>query len=134
LQIATSDPTGPVYLMAPREPLEEEISPTTVDESRWQSIAPLELPNAAVAGLADRLLKSKRPLVVTSYLGRNPRAVEQLVQLCDRVGVGVLESVPGYMNFPGDHPSYVGQQGNEHVQNAALAEADLVLVLDCDVP
>src|SRR6185369_7598985 len=75
-----------------------------------------------------------RPLVVTSYLGRNPEAVAELVRLCDRLGVGVLESVPNYMNFPSDHPSYTGQQGNEKMQNPSLAEADLVLVLDSDVP
>ena len=46
----------------------------------------------------------------------------------------MLESCPSYLNFPSDHPCYVGQQGNEHVQNPSLAEADLVLVLDSDVP
>src|SRR5205814_4012032 len=60
--------------------------------------------------------------------------VSELVRLADRLGVGVLESVPSYLNFPSDHPCYVGQQGNEHVQNPSLAEADLVLVLDSDVP
>jgi acetolactate synthase-1/2/3 large subunit len=67
-------------------------------------------------------------------LGRNPAAVAELVRLADRIGVGVLESVPTYLNFPTDHPCYVGQQGNEHLQNPALAEADLVVVLDSDVP
>ena len=134
LQIASSDPKGPAYLMAAREVFEEEIPPVAVDPSRWQPIAPLPLPEAGLAELVDSLLAAKRPLVVTSYLGRNPDAVAELVALADRLGVGVLESVPTYLNFPGDHPCYVGQQGNEHVQNPALAEADLVLVLDSDVP
>jgi acetolactate synthase-1/2/3 large subunit len=71
---------------------------------------------------------------VTSYLGRKPEAVTELVRLADRLGIGVLESCPSYLNFPSDHPCYVGQQGNEHMQNPSLAEADLVLVLDSDVP
>jgi acetolactate synthase-1/2/3 large subunit len=33
-----------------------------------------------------------------------------------------------------DHPLYQGNQGNEHVQNQALGEADFVMVLDSDVP
>ena len=133
-QIASSDPQGPAYLMVAREVLEEEVPPVSVDPSRWKPIAPLPLPESGLTELVNSLLAAKRPLVVTSYLGRNPEAVSELVRLADRLGVGVLESVPSYLNFPSDHPCYVGQQGNEAMQNPALAEADLVLVLDSDVP
>jgi acetolactate synthase-1/2/3 large subunit len=134
LQIASSDPQGPAYLMAAREVFEEEITPISVDAARWQPIAPQPLPESGLTELVNSLLAAKRPLVVTSYLGRKPQAVAELVRLADRLGVGVLESVPSYLNFPTDHPCYVGQQGNEHMQNPSLAEADLVLVLDSDVP
>jgi acetolactate synthase-1/2/3 large subunit len=134
LQIASSDPKGPAYLMAAREVFEEEIPPLAVDPSRWQPIAPLPLPEDGLAELVESLKSARRPLVVTTYLGRNPDAVVELVKLADRWGVGVLESVPTYLNFPSGHLCYVGQQGNEHMQNPSLAEADLVLVLDCDVP
>jgi acetolactate synthase I/II/III large subunit len=56
------------------------------------------------------------------------------VRLCDRLGIGVLESVPNAMNFPADHPMHVGNQWNQPVQNPALAEADAILVIDSDVP
>ncbi len=133
-QIASSDPQGPAYLMAAREVFEEEITPVSIDAARWQPIAPQPLPEDGLTELVHSLLTAKRPLVVTSYLGRKPEAVAELVRLADRIGAGVLESVPTYLNFPTDHPCYVGQQGNEHMQNPALAEADLVLVLDSDVP
>ena len=71
---------------------------------------------------------------MTSYLGRKVEAVAELVRLCDRAAIGVLESVPNYVNFPPEHPMYQGVQGNEPAQNAALAEADLILVIDSDVP
>ena len=38
------------------------------------------------------------------------------------------------MNFPHDHPLYQGSQWNHPFQNAVLAEADVILVLDSDVP
>jgi acetolactate synthase-1/2/3 large subunit len=60
--------------------------------------------------------------------------VKALVQLCERLGVGVLESVPNYVNFPHGNVLYQGNQWNEPRQNAALAEADVVLVIDSDVP
>jgi acetolactate synthase-1/2/3 large subunit len=60
--------------------------------------------------------------------------VPELVKLAQCLGAGVLESVPNYLNMPDDHPLFVGGQGNEPVQNRALAEADVVLVVDSDVP
>ena len=38
------------------------------------------------------------------------------------------------MNFPADHPMHLGWQFTTVEQNPALAAADVVLVLDCDVP
>ena len=39
----------------------------------------------------------------------------------ERLGAGVLESVPNYVNFPHDNRLYQGNQWNEPEQNAALA-------------
>jgi acetolactate synthase-1/2/3 large subunit len=46
----------------------------------------------------------------------------------------VLESVPNAMNFPHNDPLYQGNQWNHPVQNRVLAEADVILVIDSDVP
>lgn len=134
LQIAQSEPKGPVYLMAPREVLEEEIDPIPFDTRGWGAISPGAIAPSQVADLAEALLKAKKPLVVTSYLGRNTEAVGELVKLSERLAIPVLESVPYYMNFPADHPLHVGYQWNAPIQNEILADADLVLVLDSDIP
>ena len=135
LQFARSDPKGPVYLMGAREVMEEELaSPVAIDVADWQPIAPAALCPDAIAPILDMLSAAEHPLVVTSYLGRNPSAVGQLVLLCTRLGIGVLESVPSAMNFPHDHPLYQGNQWNEPHQNEALAAADAILVIDSDVP
>jgi acetolactate synthase-1/2/3 large subunit len=134
MQIAHSDPPGPVYLMATREVLEEEIPPAEVDPARWVEIASAPMPKAGTEMLARDLAAARRPVVVTSYLGRNPEAVGKLVKLAERFGVAVLEASPSYLNFPSDHPMYQGTQGNEKSKNPALAEADLVVVIDSDVP
>ncbi|GJD52869.1 Benzoylformate decarboxylase [Methylobacterium crusticola] len=134
LQFARSDPKGPVYLMGAREVMEEEVAPRPDTAARWRPIAPASLSAEAVAGIGAALAGARRPLVVTSYLGRNPEAVAPLVALCRRLGVGVLESVPNAVNFPHDDPLYQGNQWNEPRQNPVLAEADVVLVVDSDVP
>jgi len=134
LQIATSEPKGPVYLTAARELLEAEAPAGPMERTRWQPTGAAALPPDAVEMLVKRLAGAHRPLVVTSYLGRRTAAVGELVKLATRLGIGVLESVPGFMNYPPSDAMHQGSQWNQPVQNVALAEADVVLVLDSDVP
>jgi acetolactate synthase-1/2/3 large subunit len=134
MQFAYSDPKGPVYLMATREVLEAEAAPVTIDRDRWPAMAPSALSPDGVTRVAAALCGARRPLIVTTYLGRNVAAVDELVRLARRLGAGVLESVPSAVNYPQDDPLYQGGQWNEKRQNPALAEADVVLVVDSDVP
>ena len=134
MQLAKSDPMGPVYLVGAREVMEEEVSPVAIDTAEWPQIAPLALRNEDAAGLAQALATAKRPLVVTSYVGRNPAAVGELTRLCRRLGMAVLEQSPTTMNFPPDDALYMGNRWSEPHQEPVLAEADVVLVLDSDAP
>jgi acetolactate synthase-1/2/3 large subunit len=134
MQFAHSDPRGPVYLTAPREVLECEVPRVELDARHWKPVAPGGLNPDAAREIAGALVSAERPLIVTSYAGRSPAAVGELVELAEELAVGVVESVPSYMNFPATHPCYLGVQWNERKQNEALAEADVVLVIDSDVP
>jgi acetolactate synthase-1/2/3 large subunit len=134
LQIAQSEPKGPVYLMATREVLEEELQPMPTESRGWEPIAPGAVPPPMIAALAKELLQAKRPLIVTSYLGRNPAAVAELVKLSERLAIPVIESVPNYVNFPANHPLHLGYQWNTARQNELLLKADLILVIDSDIP
>jgi acetolactate synthase I/II/III large subunit len=134
LQLALSDPKGPVYLVAAREVMEAESERVPIDVTDWPPIAPVALGEAAVASLVDAMQKAARPLIVTSYVGRNPVAVTELVRFCGRLGVGVLESAPNYSNYPHSDLLYQGNHWNHPFQNRALGEADFILVVDSDVP
>ena len=134
LQIAESDPKGPVYLVGAREGMEAAAPEVAIDPAQWRPVAPAALAPAEVEALARKLAAAERPLVVTSFLGRNPHAVESLIRLCHALQIGVLESVPNSVNYPQTDPLYQGAHWNHPFQNDALAEADLVLVIDSDVP
>lgn len=134
LQFAHSDPPGPVYLMAAREVLEEEVPSVKIDPAHWPKLPPLPLSTADAARIVEALRSAERPLIVTSYLGRTPQAVRELVRLCEALGIGVVESVPSRVNFPSTHSLHQGIQWNDPQQTPALADADVVLVLDSDVP
>ncbi|MGA6162052.1 thiamine pyrophosphate-requiring protein [Amycolatopsis magusensis] len=132
LQIAHSEPAGPVYLVGAREVMESEVP--CQDPVRPIPIAPAALAPQVGDRLAEALREAENPLVVTSYLGRDPGAVPVLVQLCERLAMPVLESVPMRVNFPADHPLHLGFQWNTTEPDPVLATADVVLVLGSDVP
>jgi len=134
LQIARSDPAGPVYLVGPREVMEEQVAPYSVDPAQFSPIAPAALTAEVTREIATALARARHPLIVTSYLGRNPDAVPVLVDLAELLGIGVLESVASCVNFPGDHPLHCGYQFTTAEQDPALAQADVILVVDSDVP
>jgi acetolactate synthase-1/2/3 large subunit len=134
LQFAHSAPNGPVYVTAPREVLESEVPRVSIDTKQCQAVAPSGLNADAAREIAGAIVAAERPLIVTSYLGRSALAVQELVAFTEQLGIGVIESVPNHVNFPTTHPCYLGVQWNERRQNEALARADVVLVIDSDVP
>ena len=131
-QFAQSQPTGPVYLTAAREVLEQRVEE--------EDIRPLQpallgtLPPNEVTEITTALARARMPIVVTSYLGRNPATVSLLVNLAEMFTLGVLEAIPGYVNFPSTHPLYQGSHWSEGLKGSVLYEADVILVIDCDVP
>ena len=133
LQIARSEP-GPVYLVGPREVMEERIEPYAADPAQYPPVTPAALSPEVTAEIAGALARARHPLVVTGYLGRDTAAVPELVALCDLLAIPVIESAPHHVNFPASNPMHVGYQWTTKDQNPVLAEADVILAIDSDVP
>ncbi|GAA5906270.1 hypothetical protein JCM5296_000300 [Sporobolomyces johnsonii] len=136
LQFANSEPKGPVYCWAQREITEEHLDPQEVPDVRaeevWSPIEPAPLNRSTVTRIISSPLKAKNPLLITSYLGRNPAAVDELVKFVDLLAVPVFQSCLSYVNLPCDHPMHVGVAfgGN----NPLVEEAECILVIDSDIP
>lgn len=129
VQMASTPPEGPVYITGAREVWEGRTSATMEDALEWPPARSGGLARPDLIELHEALMRAKRPLVITSFLGRQPLAVERLAALSERLGLAVCEVSPQYLNFPGDHPHHVGYR-----RNSLVDEADLILMLDCDVP
>ena len=128
--VAESPPAGPVYLTLPREVLAEEVQGVAYSREARQQPAGDRLPTPDAIALAANLLSSAHnPLLVTRGAGKDPEAVQPLVQLAEQLGMPVFESGALYANFPKDHPLYAGTD-----VATALEEADVVVVLEADVP
>lgn len=133
LQFARSAPKGPVYVACAREVLAEHIqAPFQLDQSQWQPIGPSALPQDAAKEIASALVEAQRPLVITGYSGRDHRTPGQLVKLADTVpGLRVHDTGGSDMCFPFTHPA---SQGFRLSTDDCTQDADMILLLDCDIP
>ena len=122
-----STPRGPVYLMLPREPLSAPL-PELPDAVPRAVPAPPHPDPASVATLARWIAAAERPLVVTSAAGE-PRAVQALAAIAERHAIPVIAQNARVMALPTGHPMHFGFDSA-----AMIADADLVLVIECDVP
>jgi len=130
-QIAESDPTGPVYLTLPREVLMERVERVRIPDP--QRFPPVRLGAGdpdLLRRAADLLVRAERPLVLTAATGRSKAGWDGLIELAELLALPVVEWRTRN-NFPADHPLHFGYNyGLEY----GLAEADVVLILDHDVP
>ncbi|KAK8122721.1 thiamine pyrophosphate enzyme, partial [Apiospora sp. TS-2023a] len=133
LQFASSAPRGPVYVAAAREVLAQEISPQEpLNQKQWGPIGPSALPDDAIRDVATALVHAERPLVITGYSGRDRRTPEILVELADLIpGIRVHDTGGSDMCFPFSHPS---SEGFRLSSDECTKDADVILILDCDVP
>ncbi len=123
-RIANAAPQGPVYVALDAGLQEDELT-EDVPLPNWDRLktpARIGPDPAALRQLAERLCASERPVVVTSYAGRDADAFAQLVELAELVGTGVVDT--GWrLNFPNRHPYSV-------VGSDAVEESDCVLFVD----
>ncbi|KAK6437670.1 hypothetical protein LTR95_006130 [Oleoguttula sp. CCFEE 5521] len=134
LLMATTGSAGPAYLTATREVLAAAAGPGSRHGYREHvpSCRLGGLPDPDVLLIADVLLKAKSPLVVTGYLGRSHAAVRNLVELANVVrGLRVFDFEAREMSFPANHRACLTRATGAGL---AIKEADVILVLDCDVP
>jgi acetolactate synthase-1/2/3 large subunit len=128
LDVALSEPRGPVYLTLPREVLAGAHKDSATPLPPTELSAPQ--PSARhVDMLADWIAAAEFPLLLTSNLGRDTAAVGVLAELAQRHAIPVAMPHASCVNLPASHPFNLGHAGTE-----LLGKADLLLVVDCEVP
>lgn len=129
LAIAKSEPQGPVYVTLPREIL---ASPFTGSLSEKTSISAASAPAAdprALDEAAKLLAAAQHPLLITANGGRTPESAQAIEQFAQTMAVPVVQYRPRHLAISTEHPMHCGWD-----PHALLKSADLVLVVDCDVP
>ena len=121
-RIATAAPQGPVYVALDAALQEDEAGDVALPNwERLTTPSPIGPDPRALRALAERLCAAERPIVVTSYAGRDANAFAQLTELSELLGAGVVDT--GWrLNFPNRHPHAVTLN--------LLPECDCVLFVD----
>ncbi|MCC6949529.1 MAG: thiamine pyrophosphate-requiring protein [Bradyrhizobiaceae bacterium] len=129
LEVAMTSPRGPVYLALPREPLSAELDgPIEPVQPRAVAASPYPDP-ASIEKLARWIADAENPVLITAAAGREPHAVELLAKFAERWAVPVVSFNTRYLNLPSTHPMHQGFD-----PGALLAEADVAILLECEVP
>jgi acetolactate synthase I/II/III large subunit len=127
-----AEPMGPAHLMLPREMLAEQLPQPAgargFPATSFGAPEPSGADPRLVERLARELMAAQRPLLVTSYGGRNRRMSVQVERLAALAGIRVFESNP-VVNIGHEGPQFCGFQ-----PQAAIAATDFGLLVDTDVP
>jgi acetolactate synthase-1/2/3 large subunit len=129
LDIAMSEPRGPVYLTLPREVLADPAVAPRREHSRPMGASAPVPSQAAIEEAAALIAKAEFPLILTSSAGRAPEAMAALSALSDEFALPVVQSEARDISLPTDHAMCLGFDAG-----AFLGKADVVAVFDSAVP
>ncbi len=129
LDIAMSEPRGPVYMCLPREVLASEAASMRRDNVRPLGVEPAEPARNVIESAAHILAKAEYPLIVTAALGRSVEAFDALAALAKDFAIPVVQPFATDLSLATDHPMFCGFELGPH-----LAQADAVLVINSGVP
>ncbi|MFA5901924.1 MAG: thiamine pyrophosphate-requiring protein [Hyphomicrobium sp.] len=129
LDIAMSEPRGPVYLTLPRELLAETAVPARASATHELGVPAAVPPAASIEQAAHILAEAEFPLIITSSVGRRADGMAALAKLASAYAIPVVQNEARDINLPTDHTMHLGF-------NSApwLDKADAILVVECVMP
>src|SRR5436190_1012174 len=129
LAIACSEPQGPVYVTLPREILASSFSSPMSERPLMMPATPPAADPDALAQAAKLLGNARRPLLITANGGRTVESARAVERLAMALAVPVIHYRLRFLALSTEHPMQCGWD-----PHALIKEADVVLVVDCDVP
>jgi acetolactate synthase I/II/III large subunit len=129
LDIAMSEPRGPVYLTLPREVLADPAVAPRRDTIRPLGASAPAPAAQAIEEAAALIAAADFPLIMTSSAGRTPEAMAELAALADAFALPVVQSEARDISLSTDHPMGLGFDAGAH-----LGKADVIAVFDSAVP
>jgi benzoylformate decarboxylase len=130
--VATTPPTGPVFISLPGDILDAEAPldmghPTRVDAATRPA-------DAALERLADVLLQARNPVLIAGHEINTRDALQEAGALAEALGAPVYQqTVPYAAQFLSEHPAFVAAlTRNQQQVRDALSPHDLIVFLGAD--
>ena len=132
-KVATTPPTGPVFISLPGDILDAE---GEVDPGKPTRVDAAVRPNdAAVERLAQRLLAAHNPVLLAGHELATRDAWHEAAALADLLGAPVYQQTCPYAaHFPSEHAAFMGALSrNQRQVRDTLKNHDLLVCLGADV-
>jgi benzoylformate decarboxylase len=132
-KVATTAPTGPVFISLPGDIL-NNAAPIDLGETTRVDTA-VRPSDVALEHLAKRILSAKSPVIIAGAEIASSDAFGEAAALAETLGVPVLHQTVGYgAHFPSEHPAYLGALHRDQKRvRQILSDYDLMLCVGSDV-
>jgi len=132
-KIATTPPTGPVFISLPGDILDDS---GAIDLGRPTRVEAATRPaERTIQALAAALLQARSPVLIAGHEISTRSAFPQAKQLAELLGAPVYQQTVAYgAHYPSEHVAYMGELTRAQAKvRAALEPHDLVLCLGADL-
>ncbi len=132
-KVASTPPTGPVYLSLPSNLLGESISVQNPAVERSRIVPRMAGDPDALKDAAKLLAQARRPLIVGGSGVAKAGAIEELVKLAEMVAAPVvMEPRYSFLSFPTTHPySFQIAERQPTFNLPVWGEPDLIFAIGC---
>ncbi len=132
-KVASTPPTGPVYLALPSNLLGETIKVANPDAERSRIAPRIAGDPEALAEAGKLLARAKRPLIVAGSGITRAGAIQELIKLAEMIGAPVvMEPRYSFLSFPTTHPqSFQIAERQPSFDLPVWGEPDVILAIGC---
>ena len=132
-KIATTAPTGPVFLSLPGDVLNAVAGVELATATRVDTL--VQPSHGALLATAERILAANNPMILVGSEIISSDAQTEAIQLAEALGAPVFQqSVPSGAHFPSEHPAFMGALSRDQKQvQATLSPYDLLICIGADV-
>jgi benzoylformate decarboxylase len=132
-KVATTPPTGPVYLSIPSNLLGESIDVRNPDAERSRIVRRIAADPEALKNAAQLLASAKRPLIVAGSGIARADATTELITLAEMIAAPVvMEPRYSFLSFPTTHPySFQIPERQVSFDLPVWGEPDLIFAVGC---
>jgi benzoylformate decarboxylase len=132
-KVATTPPTGPVFLSLPGDVLNDEKGVELGHRTRVDTTT--RPADATLDALTDRLLAATAPALLVGNEVVTSRAFDEVAQFAQVLGAPAYQQTTAYgSHFPSQHPAFMGALSRiQKDVRAILEDYDLLVVIGADV-